>query len=61
MRPFCCSLLGVWGEAVLPIVGLLEGFVGEAAVLLSFMDLTDRVGEALLLQNTSLPGSGSTQ
>ena len=47
------TLLGVWIEALLPSAGLVAGFLGEVAALLSFMDRTEREGEALLLQGAS--------
>ena len=47
------TLLGVWVDALLPSPGLVAGFLGEVAALLSFTDRAERAGEALLLHDAS--------
>ena len=53
------ALLAVWLDALLPSAGLVAGFLGEVAALLSFMDRTEREGEALLLHGASQDSSAS--
>ena len=53
LPPLGNTLFGVWVDALLPSAGLVAGFLGEVAALLSFTDWTEREGEALLLRDAS--------